>query len=261
MSLSLLTLVSRACELHYPIIPVIESVLPIVDEIVVNVDSSRPDGTEDLIVDYLHRVFNGQDKPYILHTRPWNWDAHDAGREFARQTNETLQYCKGDWVLNLQADEIIHENDHDGIRWLMSLPEDYAGAQLNRLYFYGDLNTVRTDWTQPLVRLIRRGRGRSAGDSIQCEADGLVWPWSDGDPLIYHYSRCGDPAIIGERIRANDLMHHRQEELDPVKPYDFRLKAVDGHLRGRDATLATLDPSLLVRFEGTHPAAIQGWKW
>lgn len=261
MSLALVTLVSKAAELRYPIVPVLDSALPIVDEIIVNIDVTQGMATWDLVCKWT------KDRNLFVEGRPavrllpawWDWDRHDAGKEFVRQTNRAFENCTSDWILNLQADEVLHEDDYDEIRWITDLPEDYTGAQLNRLYFWRDLQTIRTDWTQPLVRMVRRGRGRSAGDSIQCEVDGLIWPWQEEGARIFHYTRIGDPADIGRRVYSNDLMHHSPEELDPAKPYDFRLKTVDGHLRGRDATLPTLDDSLLVPYDGTHPKAMEGW--
>ncbi len=75
-----------------------------------------------------------------------------------------------------------------------------------------------------------------------------------------HNTRLGTPEEIGARIRSNDLMHHSEEELDPLHPYDFELRDVDGHLRGRDARLPRKDPAkVLVRYDETHPKVMRGW--
>lgn len=260
MSLALVTIASRAVELNYPIIPVIESALPVVDEVIVNIDIGPGRSTWDHLFAWVQNREASRSTIQLV-SETWDWTSKSGGVELARQTNKMFGLCRSDWILYLQADEILHEEDYEDIRWITTLPEDYAGAEFVRLYFWRDLKTLRTDWTYPLVRMIRRGRGRSVGDAMNCETDGLVWPGDpDGRPRIFHYTRTGTPEAIGKRIRNLDTLFHSEDELDPMQPYDFVLRAVDGHLKGRNARLPEIDPSLVLsRYRGTHPCVMRSW--
>jgi hypothetical protein len=270
VSLSVVTIVSQAVRLKYPIAAVLESVAPIADEIVVNIDTSHDDGTWQLVFEKLSRILavkQAQGLPLSerMHygrivESPWNWEARDAGQELARQTNRAFEACTKDWILYIQADEAVHEDDYEDIRWILDLPEEFTAAEFMRLYFFGSPTVLRKDWTQPLVRMFRRGKARSVGDAMNCEADGLVWFHTDGTPRLFHYTRVADAETIGRRIRNLDALFHAPEELDDERPYDFRLRDVDGHLKGRDARLPQKNPKdVLVPYLDTHPAVMLKW--
>jgi hypothetical protein len=233
----------------------------VADEIVINVDTGRcRDGTLDLLRMMASRRPELLPHGPVLRVIPsrWTWTP-SGGEELARQTNIAIEACRGTWVLSVQADEVLHEDDTEIIRWITGLPEAYAGAEVMRLYFWRDPQTLRTDWTQRLVRMIRRGRGRAVGDAMALEADGLVWPADDGIPRLYHYSRLGTPEEIGRRLRNLDSLFHRDEELDCERPYDFVLREVDSHLKPEYRTPKTVDSSVLQPYCGTHPKVMQDW--
>ncbi len=256
MTLSLVSIVSQGVTFRYPLAAVLESAAPIVGQIIVNVDTTFHDGTLDQVWGTLKHL----GIPHEIIESPWDWSNRSGGSELAIQSNLVIDHAREPWVLYLQADEVLHEDDYDLIRWLMGVPEGYAGAEFVRLYFWRDLKTLRTDWTQPLVRMFRRGHGRAVGDAMNCEVDGLVWPHDDGTPRLFHYTRVGTPEQIGRRIRNLDTLFHAEEELDPLRPYDFELREVDGHLKGRDARLPRLDPQkVLAPYGGMHPKVMVNW--
>lgn len=270
MSLSVATFVSKAIELQYPIIPVLESVAPIADQIVINVDTSEHgrDGTWDLVFETLSRLLAvKQVQGLPLKERlqwgrivesPWNWDAHDKGMEFKRQTDIAINGCTKDWVLVIEADEVVHEDDLGLIKSLTELPEPYAGAQFIRLYFWQYLDQLRMDWSEtPLTRLIRRGRGQSRVESNNCDVDGPVWPVDEGFPRLFHYTRIGNPEMIAKRIWSNDILHHEPGELEAPGVYDFGLRRVDSH--ARTVEKESVDSSVLVPYLGTHPKVMLDW--
>ncbi len=74
---------------------------PIVDEIVV-VDTGSTDRTRDIASAFGARVFDF----------PWNDD-------FAAARNFSLTQAAGDWILVLDADELISPNDHEAFRALI----------------------------------------------------------------------------------------------------------------------------------------------
>ena len=137
MKISGFTFVRNAIRLQYPIVESIQSILPIVDEFVVIVGDGD-DETEGVVRSI------GSPKLRILESK-WNPNVNTGGYVFAQQTNIGLLNCTGDWAFYLQADEAIHESDHD---CLIALMEKYRsddrveGLLLQRVMFYGDYKTI-----------------------------------------------------------------------------------------------------------------------
>ena len=137
MRVSGFTFVRNAVRLDYPVVESIRSILPIVDEMVVNVGHSD-DGTRDLIAGI------GDAKIRIIDSA-WNPNLRSGGYVLAQQTDIALFNCTGAWAIYLQADEAIHERDHGRLAELMTryrADDRVEGLLLRRLSFYGDYATV-----------------------------------------------------------------------------------------------------------------------
>ena len=137
MRVSGFTFVRNAVRLDYPVVESIRSILPIVDEFVVNVGNSD-DGTRELIAAI------GDPKIRIVDSH-WNPHMRTGGYVLAQQTNIALLNCTGDWAIYLQSDEAIHQQDHARLIELMTMyreDERVEGLVLRRLSFYGDYRTV-----------------------------------------------------------------------------------------------------------------------
>jgi len=137
MKVSGFTFVRDAVRLDYPIVECIQSILPIVDEFVVNVGASD-DGTIDLVRGI------GSSKLRIVEST-WNPKLSYGGYVLAQQTNVALFNCTGDWAIYLQSDEAIHERDHAQLLDLMAryrADDGVEGLLLQRVSFYGDYGTV-----------------------------------------------------------------------------------------------------------------------
>lgn len=102
------TIVRNGVELDYPFIESISSALLLVDEFVVVVGNS-----EDSTVDRIREL--ASDKVRIIET-DWDPALRAGGKILAKQTDIGLAALNTDWGLYLQADEILHEKDLDGIR-------------------------------------------------------------------------------------------------------------------------------------------------
>lgn len=102
------TIVRNGVELDYPFIESISSALSLVDEFVVVVGNSE-DSTVDRVRDL------ASDKVRIIET-DWDPTLRDGGKILAQQTDIGLAALNTNWGLYLQADEILHEKDLDGIR-------------------------------------------------------------------------------------------------------------------------------------------------
>src|SRR5215207_8727233 len=107
MTLSGFTFCRNMVRYDYPVVESIRSILPIVDEFVVNVGRCE-DGTLELI--------RSIDSPKIrIVESVWDETLRKDGIIYSQQTNIALSHCAGDWAFYLQADEVIHEQDLPGI--------------------------------------------------------------------------------------------------------------------------------------------------
>ena len=95
----------------YPVVESIRSILPIVDEFVVNVGRCD-DGTLDLIRSI------GDPKIRIVES-VWDETLRKNGLVYSQQTNLALSHCTGDWAFYIQADEVIHEFEDAYLRHMI----------------------------------------------------------------------------------------------------------------------------------------------
>lgn len=94
----------------------LKSVRTLVDEIIV-VDTGSTDRTKEIALSY----------GAIVHVFPWNND-------FSSARNESLQYATGEWILVLDADEVLDVNDHTRIKQLIAEKDVDAYRLVQRTY-------------------------------------------------------------------------------------------------------------------------------
>jgi len=90
MKISGFTFIRNAVKYDFPIVEAISSILPIVDEFIVNVGKSD-DGTCELI-----QVMN-EPRIKIIETE-WDESLQKDGKIFAIQQDIALSHCSGDWA-------------------------------------------------------------------------------------------------------------------------------------------------------------------
>ena len=167
MKLSGFTFVRDAIRCEYPVVESISSILPIVDEFVVNIGLPDIDGTTNLIASI------NNPKIKIIQSQ-WNPNLNTGGYVFAQQTNIALFNCMGKWAFYLQTDEVIHEDDHAII---MDFVDRYIdddridGLALKQLNFWGDYRTVLSvypKWERRRCWIVKPHRFiLSAGDAAR----------------------------------------------------------------------------------------------
>jgi glycosyltransferase involved in cell wall biosynthesis len=213
----------------------------VADEVVVNVGEGD-DGTWEAVRDL------GSDR-----IKPFRsvWDPRPrAGAVLSEQTNLALARCTGHWVVYLQADEVLHEDDLDGLKRRMRAhaSDDVEGLVFDYLHFFGSPHLIHDDWLAFYPRAVRALKRRadlvSVGDAagfarvIDGEGPrGLIK--ARADARIFHYG-WADPGKL-ERAVALSAMYHergvgRSEDLLP-----------------RDLTAR----SELRLFEGCHPESMR----
>ena len=123
---------------------VLASVQEIADEIIF-LDSGSTDRTVDIAKKFGVRFYE----------QPW--------LGYAEQKNKAIDLASGEWILSLDADEVLTPPLVDEIRGLLKrgVPEEIAGFKIPRVLYIGDV-PVRGGGFYPdaQLRLIRKGRGR-----------------------------------------------------------------------------------------------------
>src|SRR4051812_30804154 len=115
MKISGFTLVRNGTRFDYPYLESLRSLLPLVDELIINVGIGDDDTLEKI------RLFAREEGlgKVILFESDWQIDNPEkkkGGRVLSEQTNLALKQCPGDWCIYLQADEVLHESDSLKIR-------------------------------------------------------------------------------------------------------------------------------------------------
>jgi hypothetical protein len=144
------TIVRNAIKLDFPVEASIRSILPVCDEVVVNVGRSE-DETLDLVRSIDDRRIR------ILETE---WDMSRRNTVLGAETLRAMRACSCPWGIYIQADEVLHETGaaelaaavrrHDGDRRV-------EGLLVRYLHFYGGFQTIATHrrWYRREVRAVR----------------------------------------------------------------------------------------------------------
>jgi len=249
MKVSGFTFVKDAVKYDFPAVESVKSMLPLCDEVIVNVGVSE-DNTLDLIREI------GSDKIKIFETE-WDDKFKVKSRILAQQTNMALYKCTGDWCLYLQADEVINEKDYDNIRKCMKVNldnEKVEGLLFDYYHFFGSYNKcIRSyHWYRKEIRIIRNHLGiTSWRDAQGFRVDGRKLNVKQCPAHIYHYGWVRDPFKMGQKKKYHDSLHHgnKPEKDDPDRFY------YEEHI----------DPYIVEDFNGTHPSLmserIKNWQY
>jgi hypothetical protein len=235
------SIANRAVELGYPIAASLRSMLPLVDELVLNIGES-----DDRTWNLVESLREPKIKPFRSY---WDPNMRFGGEVLAKQTNLALARCQGDWGLYLQADEVLHEKDYPVIRAAMEKQINGPAEALRFRYhhFYGSFNTVQDyprRWYTRAARAVRLRTGvTSWGDAMDfcLERDGRRWflRHADIDAYIHHYGWARPPHVMRAKRTSFERLYHEDDDL-PVIPEDIYYER--GNLR---------------YFRGTHPAAMR----
>jgi glycosyltransferase involved in cell wall biosynthesis len=196
MFVSGFTIVRNAVRYDYPIVESILSILPLVDEMVVAVGDSSDQTRE--------RVLSINSPKLRIIDTIWDEKLRHGGEILAQQTNLALDACKGDWCFYLQADEVIHERDHDCIRRAMQVNlnrRSVAGLSFRYHHFRADYAIRDPLPYRRQVRIVRPGLGvRSHGDACGFKIpDRRLTSVSTG-AWVYHYGYVKPPSRMAAKM-------------------------------------------------------------
>lgn len=233
------SLVSNALKLDFPILEALGSILPLCDELIVNVGPSD-DGTLDLV-----RGF-GDPRLRVIEGR---WDQSQGSAMLAVETARALEQARGEWAIYIQADEILHE---DGVEPLRSALAQAAGDTrvegllVDFVHFYGTPDWVGSSrsWYRREVRAVRLGAGlRSRGDAqgFRVGDEGRRVRARPSGAAYYHYGWARPLDALRLKQVTDDQLYHggtgKRVPLGERLPADVGLR----------------------RFAGRHPACMEPW--
>ena len=235
-----LSIVRNARELDYPVLESLRSLLPLVEEVVVvaHCGDAETLGMLDSLKDERLRVVRID----------WDEGPRGGGRTLAWLTNIALARCRHPWAFYLQADEVIHEDDHDRIRHAV---ERYDGARavdalsFRFLHFEGSYGYVNPLRYRRQCRLVRNdGRLGSVLDAAGFgRVDGRRLGTRSSGARIFHYGWARRPEALKAKTLALARFYH--EEASVARRWGALPAARLG------------SAELAFRWSGSHPAVMQ----
>lgn len=239
--LSGFTLVRNAGKLDFPIVPAIQSVLEVCDEVVVNVGKSE-DETRDLVASI--------DDPRIR-ILDSEWDFSKRNLMLSIETQRAMDACRGSWGIYIQADEVLHET---GARLLKEkvaewdADERVEGLLVKYLHFYGGFDRIATSrrWYRREVRCVRLGkdiRPYQGAQGFRVGANYRKIRARPTDAEMFHYGWARPAKAIKEKLEISKTIY----------PWG-------GDRFDKEQARGSLEWIPLLRpFTGTHPAAARDW--
>ena len=234
------TIVRNAVKLDFPIEASIRSILPICDEVVVDVGRS-----EDATLDLVRSIRDP--KIRILETE---WDMTIQNRVLGEETLRAMRACRYPWGVYIQADEVLHER---GAEILARAIEEHdgdprvEGLLVQYLHFYGDMDTVARNrrWYRREVRAVRLDpaleiRPYQGAQGFRVGSDNRRIRARVTDAQMFHYGWARPAQALKAKREENRVIYPWSREREARRP------------------LLPWFPGL-TRFEGSHPAVAQEW--
>jgi hypothetical protein len=220
MKISGFSMVRNGIKLYYPVVAMIRSILPLVDEFVIAIgESDKDDNTRE-------RVAAIDDPKLKIIDTVWDIEEYPRGMENAHQTDIAREACSGDWLFYLQADEVIHEKDLPTIkaRCTELLHDSRVEGLLFRYrHFWGDYQHYHCShgWYKDEIRIIRNDPDIHSWESAQSfrripNFDGIHYRQKENtyklkvakiDAFVYHYGWVRPPHLMQNKRKALDTVH------------------------------------------------------
>lgn len=227
----------------YPFVESILSVLPLVDEMIVSIDKGD-DNTWDVITQI-------NDPKIKIISSQWDMSKRSGGVVYADETNKVLDAVRPDsnWILYIQADEVLHEKDYPKILEAAKLYRNNTkvkGLLFRYIHFYGtyDYVGVGRQWYHAEVRMIKNDASiRSFKDAQGFRIGNTKIPVVKVDADVYHYGWVKSPEKMKKKIDNTIIFYNNDDE--GIKRY-----------REEVLSFAFDNFGKLGYFKGTHPAVM-----
>jgi len=240
MIVSAFTFIKNGDILGYPFVESIKSVLPIVDEFIINVGDC-----EDRTLEKINNISSCKIK--VIQSS-WNENMVDRGFIYGQQKMIAQYSCSGDWLFYVEGDEIYHEKDLMHIRDQLEVnlnEEKVEAIAFKFLHFYGNKNSYLNSpgWYRSEARIIK--------SSIRSYApDGLFWLVLDSnkhgryprakllDIYCYHYGW----------VRSEEEMNLKSHKVQ--KYWNKKYTKID---------YSQIDQKIIREFKDKHPSIMKQW--
>ncbi|HMO60602.1 MAG TPA: glycosyltransferase family 2 protein [Ferruginibacter sp.] len=247
MKVSGFTFVKNAVRYGYPVVESLRSVLPLVDEMIVCAGDSE-DETEVLIKSV------NDSKIKLVHS-VWDKSLTKGGAVLAAETNKALDAtcADADWLLYIQADEVLHEKDYALIRQAMEQYKNDTrvdGLLFKYYHFYGSFRYTGDgrSWYTREIRIVRNNK------AIRSYRDAQGFRWQNNSKLrvkeidahIYHYGWVREPKVMIKKISNFNRLY--------IPGFD---KTPEAQTLQNTAQFDYSGVDTLALFTGTHPAVMQ----
>jgi hypothetical protein len=245
MKVTGVTIIRNAIINDYPIVESIQSILPLVDEMIVSIGDGE-DATETLI----NQI--GSSKIKIVYST-WDLSLRKGGVILAVETNKVLAHVAPDtdWIFYIQGDEVIHEKYQGTIRKAMQTyhsDQKVEGLLFKYLHFYGTYDYVGDSrkWYNYETRIIRNNRKiysyRDAQGFRKNNEEKLHVALIDA--FVYHYGWVKNPVQM--KIKQKNVAAFWDDDDASVN-----------NLLAEENFFDYNDFDSLKKFSGTHPAVMQ----
>ena len=234
------TIVRNAIKLDFPVEASIRSILPICDEVVVNVGRS-----EDETLDLVRSIKDPRIR--ILET---DWDMSRRNTVLGLETHRAMRACTHHWGVYIQADEVLHERGAAELAAAIQSADGdprIEGLLVRYLHFYGGFDTIATHrrWYRREVRAVRlapeldiRPYQGAQGFRVGPEHRKIRARLTGAE--MFHYGWTRSAAALRGRRKEDRKLYARVHEPPPGGP------------------LLTWFPGLRP-FSGSHPAVAGEW--
>ena len=240
MKVSGFTIVRNAITLDFPVVASIRSLLPVCDEVVVNVGRS-----EDATLELVRSI--GDPKIRILETE---WDMTIRNRVLGDETLRAMRACRHPWGVYIQADEVLHERGAEEVAAAIARHDAdrrVEGLLVRYLHFYGDMDTIAVNrrWYRREVRAVRldpaldiRPYQGAQGFRVGPEHRKIRARLTGAE--MFHYGWARPTQALKAKRETNRVIYPWSREREARRP------------------LLPWFPGL-TRFHGTHPAVAREW--
>ncbi len=240
-------MVRNATKYYFPIKESISSILPIVDEFIVALGNCDQNDCTRKEIESINS------KKIKIINRVWSERDFIEGRVFANETTFALNQCTGDWCFYLQADEVIHEKDHQLIVKACQdnlTNKNIDGFLFNYHHFFGDYNHFLPvhGWYKNEIRIVRNR------DEIYSYKDAQSFRKKDNEKLnvfsinanVYHYGWVRPPRMMQSKNKEQDSMHHGKDKI--VEAYKLKPDEFDYGALGKIPVFKGSHPKVMAEF-------------
>jgi hypothetical protein len=240
MIVSAFTFIKNGQILGYPFLESIQSILPIVDEFIINVGESV-----DETLSLIQSIENS--KIRIIESK-WNDKMKDRGFVYGQQKMIAHYNCSGDWAFYIEGDEVYHESDLNKIKESMKLHLNDPKVEalvFDYYHFYGNANSYLDSpgWYRSEARIIK--------NSVRSYSpDGLFWLVLDRNKKG-RYPRAKHTGVYCYHygwVRSEEQMNLKSKMVQ--KYWGANHDKID---------YTQKDPNIIKEFKGTHPEVLKDW--